>query len=160
MLIASSSTLWQGKNKVFISATMAASQREKKKKVLFQTRLLLWTNLYLDKSLLFGLQVCQVGVTLNRYKQNVKSIHHPSNSWKFNYNLLNYEELLVQLPLVSIGGPRGSIIGGPLGSPIIRGSPIGGPLMSIGGPLISGGGPAAIWPMCTGGAWWGGGAPM
>lgn len=66
----------------------------------------------------------------------------------------------VQLPLVSIGGPRGSIIGGPLGSPIMfRGSPMCGPLMSIGAPLISGRGPLVIWPMWTG-AWWGGGAPM
>lgn len=64
-------------------------------------------------------------------------------------------------PLVSIGGPRGSIIGGPLGSPIMfRGSPMGGPLISIGGPLMSGGGPLPIWVMCTGGAWCGGGAPM
>lgn len=52
-----------------------------------------------------------------------------------------------------IWGPRGSTI-------MVRGSPMGGPLMSIGGPLISGGGPPAICGMCTGGAWWGGGAAM
>lgn len=80
-----------------------------------------------------------------------------------SFSILNWARHpnMEQLPLVSMGGPRGSIIGGPLGSPIMfRGSPMGGPLMSIGGPLISGGGPAAIWDMCTGGAWCGGGAPM
>lgn len=68
---------------------------------------------------------------------------------------------MVEQPLVSIGGARGSIIIGPLGSPIMfRGSAMGGPLMSIGGPLISGGGPPGIWDMCTGGTWCCGGAPM
>lgn len=63
------------------------------------------------------------------------------------------------LPRVSIGGPRGSIMMGPLGSPImLRWSAMGGPLMSRGGPLISGG-PPAIWDICTG-AWCCGGAPM
>lgn len=66
----------------------------------------------------------------------------------------------VKLPRVSIGGPRDSIIMGPLGSPImLRWSAMGGPLMSMGGPLISGRGPPAIWDIWTG-AWCCGGAPM
>lgn len=95
-----------------------------------------------------------------RTHNTVISAHNQMNLTSKYETFSNYEASSGQVPLASIGGPRGSIMGGALGSTIMfRGSPMGGPLMSIGG-LISGGGAPPICGMCTGGTWWGGGGPM